>query len=156
MFVNTQLFRTEALSFLKNGYYCPYPRGTAGYKDYWDEQTKRCIEGYEVGGVKITGLHYAYLNFAKIERVPEGAKKVNGKTRKVMSFPDFWDGDFEYFWEVEFAKNNHQHLIVAKSRRKGFSFKNAFMCAHQYNFERNSRAIIGAYIQDYANNTMVS
>lgn len=157
MFVNTQIFREEALHFMKNGYYCPYPKGTAGYKEYWDEQTKRCIEGYTSGGVTITGVHYAYLNFAQIERSKEGSIKTkSGRLRaeKVYSFPDFWDGDFEYFWEVEKARENGEHLIVAKSRRKGFSFKNAFMCAHHYNFTRKSRSIISGFLSDYAQNTM--
>lgn len=155
--VNTQLFREEAIHFLKHGYYCPYPRGTAGYLEYWDEQTRRCIEGYSVGGVKITGIHYAYLNFAQIERTKPGAKRTSSgrlKSEKIFSFPDFWDGDYEYFWEVEKAKENGEHLIVAKSRRKGFSFKNAFMCAHHYNFVRKSRSIISGFLSDYSQNTM--
>lgn len=157
MFTNTKLFREEALHFLKHGFYCPYPRGTAGYKEYWDEQTKRCIEGYSVGGIKITGAHYGYLNFAQIERTKEGIKKTgSGKlvSNKVFSFPDFWDGDFEYFWEVERAREEGQHLIVAKARRKGFSFKNAYMCAHHYNFTRKSRSIISGFLSDYSQNTM--
>lgn len=161
-FKDTHLFRTEAIKYLENfrngkrgpACYCPYPQGTVGWKEYWDEQTKRCTEGYEVNGVKVTGLHYAYLNFAQIERVSEKAKKKTGRARSEISFPDFWDGDYEYFWAVEKAKDAGKHLIVAKSRRKGFSFKNAFMAAHQYNFERDSRAIISSYMQGYSDNTM--
>ena len=37
------------------------------YTEYWDEQLKRCREGYEVGGHKITGHHYSYLNFSEIQ-----------------------------------------------------------------------------------------
>ena len=36
--------------FEKYGYYCADPYGSPGYFDYWDEQTKRCKEGFEVGG----------------------------------------------------------------------------------------------------------
>ena len=63
MFANTQEFRREALTFLKNGWYCSAPKGTMDYKQYWTEQLERCKNGWSVGDVKITGDHYFYLNF---------------------------------------------------------------------------------------------
>jgi hypothetical protein len=149
-FVNTKYFSEEAYKFLQTGTYCSYPEGTFGYIEYWDEQTKRCIEGYSVGGVTITGLHYFYLNFCQIK-----ARITQGKTeRKILTFPKFLDMDYYYFTEIQLARENRQGMIAAKARRKGFSFKNAALCAHQYNFYRDSVSIIGAFLDEYSKSTM--
>ena len=44
--INSDKFRTPALTFLKTGAYCQYPIGTTEYYTYWDEQKDRCINGY--------------------------------------------------------------------------------------------------------------
>jgi len=75
-FINTRHFEEEARNFLKNGSYTNAPRGTFAYKEYWNEQTRRCLEGYEVSGVTITGEHYFYLNFSQIKATPGITTKV--------------------------------------------------------------------------------
>ena len=72
--INSSVFTEEARHFSKYGYYCPDPWGTPDWIDYWEEQLKRCREGYEVGGVKITGNHYFYLNFCTILRSKPGIR----------------------------------------------------------------------------------
>jgi hypothetical protein len=78
IWVNTSAFREEANHFMKYGYYTPEPWGSHAWYEYWDTQLKRCIHGYETGGVKITGHHYFYMNFCNIElvNVDEGLAKV--------------------------------------------------------------------------------
>lgn len=168
LFVNTQLLRTEALHFNKYGYYCPDPKGSYGYKDYWEEQLRRCIEGYSVGGVKITGDHYYYLNFSQIKLTPTadfvGSAKTSKGKKKVRAFPSFYDGDYDYFHCLEIAKNGCTekqlaelhltnkpktltgglHMCVLKARRKGFSYKNGAIAANRYNSARESVTVIGA------------
>lgn len=149
-FVNTNLFEEEARRFLRTGGYINAPRGTFAYKEYWEEQTRRCKEGYIVAGVRITGEHYFYLNFSQIKAtVVEGGIK---RTR--LTFPKFLDVDYHFFHEKEKARLNDQGLIVAKSRRKGFSFKNASLCAYNFVFLRDSTSIIGAYLDEYSQATM--
>jgi hypothetical protein len=149
-FVNTREFSREALNFLDYGYYTNAPEGTITYKEYWDEQRLRCLEGYSVGGVHITGRHYFYLNFTQIKATEE----VNGRKTTRLKFPRFLDMDYYYFQEIENAWANNQGMIVGKSRRKGFSYKNAGLCAHMYTFERDSTSIIGAYLKELAKLTM--
>ena len=67
--LNSDVFREEAISFKKNGYYCSAPELSIEWKAYWDEQINRCKNGYEVDGQKITGKHYFYLNFNNINRI---------------------------------------------------------------------------------------
>lgn len=193
--INTNVFREEALHFLKYGYYCSDAWGTFGWKQYWEEQLERCINGYTVAGVRITGHHYFYLNFTKIElaNFDENSGKIIDKEQ---SFPHFWDGDYNFFWVKEVAKRGildietttdeeraqyHKvpteeqatlllkyynklglevkvsadyldggyHVLVGKSRRKGYSYKNAAIVANTYNTRRNSTCIIGAFDKKY-------
>ena len=169
IWVNTELFRTEARHFEKYGYYTAEPMYSPGWYAYWREQENRCINGYCVGGACITGFHYFYLNFIRIMAFDEKAG------RKIRRFPDFWDGDYNYFWAVEIAMrgitkkklkqlklafNVHpdyldggHNIIVAKARRKGYSYKNAAIVAAIYNFFPESLTIIGSYLYNYATDT---
>lgn len=167
--VNTEVFKEEANHFEKHGYYCPDPWGSPSWQMYWEEQFKRTQEGYLVAGVRITGDHYFYLNFCPIIRVEKNAS--GRKAKKIENFPDFWDGDYNYFWATEIAYNGidkveleklklhisiqeeylngGRHIIVGKSRRKGYSFKNASKVVNKYNNTRNSLSIIGAFDKKY-------
>lgn len=168
IWVNTKPFVQEGLNFMKNGYYCPDPPGSPAYMEYWNEQLKRCQEGYTSGGVSITGHHYNYLNFSQIQVVEEISGRV---AKKITKMPDFWDGDYNFFWAKEIARygmtpekvknlqlhvtidpgylDGGYHMIVGKSRRKGYSFKNAAICANNYNTIRKSLSIIGAFDKKY-------
>lgn len=171
IWINTQVFREEANHFSKYGYYCADPVGSPGYFEYWDEQTKRCKEGYTVGGVSITGDHYAYLNFYPILKVDMKATSLNKVATKIQDMPDFWDGDYNFYWSKQIAfqgcstkflkdlglevkiqsefLDGGNHMIVGKSRRKGYSFKNAALLVNSYSLYRNSLNIAGAFMKEY-------
>ena len=222
--INSNIFRQEAIKFQKNKTYTTAPFGTPDWMEYWEEQLKRCISGYEVreedGRIhKITGHHYFYLNFTQIQIVEEnGEDDESAVAEKKTQNPDFWDGDYDYFWSLEIARNGlftkntqvpstpeerkewnalqkqlrilkkelknntkgnkeyedlkkkrdhiskrvlHRlglrvkphldyldggyHMIVGKSRRKGYSYKDGAICANVYNTQRNAQIIIGAF-----------
>lgn len=222
--LDSSVFRQEAIHFRKHGYYCNAPSGTPDWIAYWEEQLKRCIQGYSVTDIdgsvhKITGHHYFYLNFTEIQIVIEDEDDEDSVVaNKESRNPDFWDGDYDYFWALEIARNglftksslvptsqeeidiyrscqrqlkilkkdlgqnykNHieyinikskrdtvsqevldrlclrvkphldyvnggYHMIVGKSRRKGYSYKDGAICANIYNTERNAQVIIGAF-----------
>lgn len=149
-FLNTDLFCEAAITFTKTGKYCDYPEGTKPYDEYWDEQERRCKEGYTVGGIRITGEHYFYCNFTRI-KIKTGEGK---QSRMYEGFPRFLDMDYYYYHELEQAKANREGMIVAKSRRKGFSYKSAATCVYEYNFYRDSFSIISAFLGDYCQATM--
>jgi len=172
--INTACFREAAEHFKKHGVYTTARPGTIEYLQYWDEETKRCREGYSVGGAKITGPHYAYMNYGQIYLVNDSKEKVSKKVikrkkkavKKVISFPDFWDGDYNFFWLMHIAEfgidpeeykklnlniniredclDGGKHVCLSKCRRRGFSYKLAFMAANKYNTERNSTIIVGS------------
>jgi hypothetical protein len=166
-FANTEEFRREALYFQKYGRYDCGPRGTLEYKEYWKEQKLRCKEGYSVAGVRITGEHYGYLNFGRIEKTQLDEKGAsagerivkNKKAEKKISFPDFWDGDYMYFHAKDIARNGGwfkgkqylggQHLCVAKKRRGGYSYKNGWIAANTYKMIPRSVTLLCAYETKY-------
>ena len=61
--VNTAQFSYTARDFKKNGgVYTKAPVGSREYVDFWEEEERRCREGYTVGGLWIPGRYYGYLN----------------------------------------------------------------------------------------------
>jgi hypothetical protein len=149
MFTNTEEFRREALHYLKHGYYCADTPGSVAYYEYWQEQLRRCREGYSVGGMHITGHHYFYLNFCQIKLTRVGNEKVTKNATKIVSFPDFWDGDWEFFTALQKAREEGKHVIVGKARRKGFSYKNSAIAANTYNTIKNSYTLLCAHDKKY-------
>ena len=195
--VNSKVFTQEADRFMRNKYYCAEPIGSPGYMEHWKKELNRCINGFEVGGHKITGHHYEYLNYTQIQKVVKEGDETSA-SKKETKPPDFWDGDYDYYWAVEIAKNGllntnslastqlekelakeldktsrqelnlkilsrlqlrvqphpdflegGNHMIVGKSRRKGYSYKNAAICSNTYNTVRTSKTIIGAFDKKY-------
>jgi hypothetical protein len=194
IWINTEVFREEARKFQKYGAYCLDPWGSPDWFSYWQEQRNRIINGYSVGGVKVTGDHYFYLNFCPILKVEDTTSK---KSSKITDFPDFWDGDYNYFWAREIAFNGivdglgvqtefeetcrvyaktgteaeaqkkaleelfkglqlevriegdylkgGYNLIVGKSRRKGYSYKNAAIAVKNYLCYPRALTIFAAY-----------
>ena len=194
IWINTEVFREEARKFQRYNTYCLDPWGSPDWFSYWQEQRKRIINGYTSGGVKITGDHYFYLNFCPILKVEDMSAK---KSAKITDFPDFWDGDYNYFWAREIAFNGivdglgvqtefeetcrvhaktlpeaeaqkksleelfkglqlevkieadyltgGYNLIVGKSRRKGYSYKNAAIAVKNYLCYPKALTIFAAY-----------
>lgn len=121
--LNSQVFRKEALNFNTNGYYCSAPANTMDWLDYWEEQLNRCKNGFEVDGERITNHHYFYLNFFRINRL-EDPNSIESSTVKINAAPDFWDSDYEFFWWVEIAdkgvlnKNSQCYNLLTNSEKK--------------------------------------
>ncbi|KKN88654.1 hypothetical protein LCGC14_0245450 [marine sediment metagenome] len=113
MLVNTEEFRREAVYFQKHKRYDDGELGSPYWHDWWDEQQYRSLHGYEVGGVKVSGYFYWYLNFCPIWLVRASDYGVVTKNRptnarkageRVYTFPDFWDEDYRYFTSLDIAE----------------------------------------------------
>lgn len=171
-FTRTNKLRETALRYKRDGYYCDAPNGTKAYWDFWEEERRRCLEGYEVDGLRITGYHYFYLNFTPILLVEEGtgsASNDSNSAKKIETFPHFWDGDYNYFWSLKIAQdgisqegyedlnlgvdlnNLHggNHLIVLKARGKGFSYKAGAMLARNFCLKSKSKNYAMAHEKEY-------
>ena len=102
IFKNTHLFQESANNFIKNNrVYTLHIPGSKAYSDFWKEERRRCKEGYEVEGVRVTGLHYNYLNFSpilKTEVVKEATSETGlNQADRIEGFPNFWDTDYDFF-----------------------------------------------------------
>ena len=142
--------RPAAISFLKNGYFTNALPGTKEYYDFWDEERKRCLYGYTDGDISVTGFHYFYLNYCPIDRaVDEELPDGTIQAKRERTFPRFYDGDWEYFQEIDTARAKNKHMIVLKARRKGYSYKAGAMLARNYFFVRNSKNFVFASQKEY-------
>ena len=192
--INSNIFREAAIHFQKYGYYISAPWGSMDWFNYWNEERRRCIEGYESGGCKITGDHYFYLNYCPILKTED---KNTRKSKKITDFPDFWDGDYNYFWVRSLARDGIldalgsvsiekkdqilnlpeqekllqlktlydtlgltvkvkpyalegvYNLIVGKSRRKGYSYKNSSIGVNNYLTKPGAATYYTAYEKKY-------
>lgn len=156
------------------------------YTEFWDEEERRRKEGYDapcsvvstnkgykLQSVHITGEHYGYLNYAPIKRISNEHLAAVGKLLregidpkdpqiqaivddKITDFPAFTDVDYYYFKSVELARSRGKHLVVAKARRKGYSYKNGWMAADKADLYPNSVTGLGAFHADslYPGGTM--
>lgn len=102
--LNTFVYREAGKYWEKHGCYTKEPWGSPTWMDFWKQERNKCINGYEVEGHKITGDHYFYLNYSPIQKL-DLTTIVGKKAKKIKGFPDFWDGDYEYFWFREIARN---------------------------------------------------
>ena len=175
VFVGTEIFSRTAKFFDEHGVYTLAPEGTSEYKEFWQREFSRRIKGVSarcklyfkdipaylnakteaerktlLQPLRITGEHYNYLNYGRIERVPnererayldsQGFTKVN----TVEGFPRFWDGDYWNFKIDELIANNHYNLCKAKARRKGFSYKRGSQAANTLNANKNVTVTLAA------------
>ena len=150
MFKDTRLFSPAATHYLENGYYTDALDGTKEYYDFWDKERNRCLYGFELNGVRITGYHYFYLNYCPIDRaVDEVLPDGTVQARRERTFPAFYDGDYHYYHAVDTCRKENKHMSVLKARRKGFSYKAGSMLARNYFHLRNSKNFVFAEQKEY-------
>jgi hypothetical protein len=148
MLTNTHLFQEAGNTFRKDGIYINAPKKSIGYREYWDEETRKCLEGITIGNVWVPGTYYYYLNYTQILRTVAGSKE------KVYDFPKFTDVDLEFFLLYERAVKEGKGIILVKPRRTGFSYKMTSLVSHKFNFFRGSKSIISAFESKYSDETM--
>jgi len=170
-FKGTKALSPAANYYKEHGVYTKLIPDTEEWLRFWKEHERRCLEGYEANGIKITGYHYFYLNFFRIDRSVEVTE--NGRTYKKREYfpPDFYDGDYDFFWACEIARKGisveayealnlgveinkkdlegGKQLVVLKARRKGYSYKCAAMLCRNYFFLSRSKNFVFAYDKKY-------
>lgn len=153
--INSNKFRQAALRFINTGSYCNFPESTSEYFRFWDEESRRCVDGYTADdGDFISGYNYFYLNYCPISRIVNHIttdELGNTKVKRVneVTFPDFWDYDYYYFNAVQEAQEQGKHLCLLKSRRKGFSYKGGSMACRNFYLIPYSKTFIYASNKQY-------
>jgi hypothetical protein len=132
-----------------------YPPGTQEYFSFWDEEQRRCTEGYTAeDGDYITGYNYFYLNYCPIDRmvyntISDGKGGTKVQRKRITEFPSFYDYDYYFFEAVQEAEEQGKHLCLLKSRRKGYSYKLASMSCRNYYMVPGSKSYIYASDAQY-------
>jgi hypothetical protein len=174
--INIERLSKAADTFDEYGTYCDYDPSTPAYESFWQRETSRRKKGVFVKAklyykdipkffdanttdeeresllqpLRITGAHYTYLNYGRIERTPNDKERARLKregaeyVETVMGFPRYWDGDYWNFKIDEFIANNKFHLTKAKARRKGFSYKRGSQAANTINLFPNVTVTLAA------------
>lgn len=151
-FINTELFYEVADYHRKHKTYTNYKVDSIPHRQFRKREQHRRKNGFSapcllmpdgtIEYVHITGSHYNFLNYTRIEQLDESSI-VRGNTNtatKHYDFPKFIDAQFWTFHVMRFAKLNGFHLIIDKTRRGGFSYIMASDSANKTNAE--SRKVV--------------
>lgn len=111
------------------------------YLEWWTKQRQRCLNGYTVGGVYITGIHYFYLNFWRIKPKKKGSKPIA---------PRFLDLDKMFFDDIHRAYQLGKNYLCLKRRQIGMSEKVMAIIAWNYTFFPGSESLIVAGESQFA------
>lgn len=109
---NPKWFTEARENKIKTGHYTSYYFGSKAYRDFWNEEYKRCKEGFTVNGYTLTGPHYFFLNYYQLPN-PE-AKKAG--TSRFAIFPNFYTYQYEFFHYYELCRNLKKNCGLMKSR----------------------------------------
>ena len=134
-------FIEDALTKERTGKYTEFPAGTKAYADFWDERYRRCIEGYEYGGYRITGDNYFFINFYRLI----SAKSENGDE----AFPTFTNVQYEWFHYVEMCERVKLDCVALKPRGIGWSEIAASLGVRPFITNERKTMFYTAYKEDF-------
>lgn len=151
-------FRKAAIHYMEHGCYTflkPNSNPNSEYRKFWDEERRRCWEGYvrESDGAWISGYHYWLLNYQPmlVNVVEKGKKKAIRKE----SFPFFFEGiDWRFHYLYQAREKGHHGIELAK-RGCGKSYSLSAIMGHNLilgESEESKRRVITvltAYQKEY-------
>ena len=119
---------------------------SVAYREYWDEQIRRCKEGFKPKDMDpITGKQSFILE--KGDFFFLGSDGIKGNSRKTLIAPWYRDMDKAYFDLFDTCKTEEKGMIVIKARDKGFSYMNSGILAHEYTFYPYNHVGVAAGLQ---------
>lgn len=153
-FVNTELFNEAVRTYQATGKYTQFKVDSIPHRQFRRRECDRRRNGFSapcwqnpdgsIEDVWITGGHYNFLNYTRMERTDESSVIVteHGATaKKIYSFPSFIDAQFWTWQIIEFCKRNGLHLIIDKTRRGGFSYIMAADSSNEVNLSKHKVVI---------------
>lgn len=153
-FVNTELFNEAARTYQATGKYTQFKVDSIPHRQFRRRECDRRRNGFSapcwqnpdgsIEDVWITGGHYNFLNYTRMERTDESSVIVteHGATaKKIYSFPSFIDAQFWTWQIIEFCRRNGLHLIIDKTRRGGFSYIMAADSSNEVNLYKHKVVI---------------
>lgn len=174
-FINTYKFLKTAAFFKEHEIYTTsegnfdQPRifNSHEFNEFWATEEERRKNGMTIedgqiidgkpAPLHITGKYYGFLNYGRIYRVPDSIleKAINDDyvpdetIDKEVDFPRFFGSQYMWHQTKEFSRINGFHNIVAKSRRAGYSYMEAWDAADTINMKPKATVILGAFDKKY-------
>ena len=155
---NVDYFRQPALFYLKNGCYTflkPNSNPNSEYRKFWDEEIRRCREGYirKSDGAWVTGFEYWFLNYQPmlVNIIEKGRKKAIRKE----SFPFFFEGIHWRYKYLYKAREEGHHCIELARRGCAKSYTLSGILGHNLILGENSESVrrvitvLTAYQKEY-------
>lgn len=153
-FVNTELFNEAARTYQATGRYTQFKVDSIPHRQFRRRECDRRRNGFSapcwqnpdgsIEDVWITGGHYNFLNYTRMERTDESSVIVTehrATAKKIYSFPSFIDAQFWTWQIIEFCRRNGLHLIIDKTRRGGFSYIMAADSSNEINLSKHKVVI---------------
>jgi len=135
-FVNTTQFSPVAIDGLP-------PQDSMYYKSFYEENYKYIMNGYTVGGERITGDHYWFLNFWKV-------RGTNRRTRrKEIIYPRFLEMQYIYAHELERARLLEKNMCLLKRRQIGATEFHAALGGKEFTFFPASQTVYVSGLDEY-------
>ena len=155
---NMDYFRQMAIFYEKYECYTflrPNPNPNSEYRKLFDEELRRCREGYvrESDGEWVTGYMYWYMNYCPIM-----ITKIDGRNKmanRVEGFPETWEGVYLMFHYLDQARKAGKHAIELARRGASKSYSLAAIMSHNLIVGENSTAkkrvmtVLTAYQKEY-------
>lgn len=151
-------FRQPAIHYMKHGCYTflkPNSNPNSEYRKHWDEERRRCREGYvrKKDGEWITGFLYWFLNYCPmmVNKVIPGSRKAI----RIESFPFFFEGIYWRFHYLHKAREEGKHAIELAKRGCAKSYSLASIMSHNLILGESEQAkkrvitVLTAYQKEY-------
>lgn len=155
---DADFFRQPALHYMKHGCYTflkPNSNPNSEFRKFWDEEIRRCYEGYvrHSDGEWVTGYCYWFLNYCPmmVNKLIEGTKKAI----RTESFPFFFEGIYWRFHYLHQAREAGNHAIELAKRGAGKSYGLASIMSHNLILGENEDSkkrvitVLTAYQKEY-------
>ena len=139
--------------FIEYKQYTREPTGSKAWFNFWKQERERCLKGYSFGSDYVSGYEYFYLNYSPILKTEVIHENIGGQNQadRIIGFPDYWDGDTEFFNYIDDAEKSGKHALLLGSRGKGKSLKAGSMCVRNYHHIANSKSYCFAATEGYLN-----
>ena len=155
---NVDYFRQPALFYLKNGCYTflkPNSNPNSEYRKFWDEEIRRCREGYirKSDGAWVTGFEYWFLNYQPM--LVNIIEKNRKKAIRKESFPFFFEGIHWRYKYLYKAREEGHHCIELARRGCAKSYTLSGILGHNLILGENSEStrrvitVLTAYQKEY-------
>lgn len=164
-FVNTELLQEVGIYFDNNRRYTAYKEDSIPHRQFRRREQYRRKYGFdapclklangEIKNIHITGSHYNFLNYCRIEQLDESTvvNSMKSTAKKKYARPLFIDSQWWIFNILKFAEKNGFHLLIDKTRRGGFSYIMAADSANAVNCESRKVVIHVAVDKKYLTQT---